>query len=239
MLKRVVQHQKDQLVTLPGGGFRWFSLNTTIKPFDNINVRKAILAGFDRDAALQGARRHVRRRRSRRTSSRRASRASRRPAATRAPGFDFLANPQGDMAVAEKYMKAAGYPRASTTGTTVADGRRERRPGQGQAEVAEAQLEKLGFKIRLRTVPQDAMYTKCCQRPRQEGRGLPDRGLVQGLQRPADDARADVQGRTSSPDGGNNNWPQLDDPKINKAMDDAALLEGNRARTGVGRRSTR
>ena len=27
VLKRVVQRQKDQLVTLPGGGFRWFPLN--------------------------------------------------------------------------------------------------------------------------------------------------------------------------------------------------------------------
>ena len=51
VLKRVVQRQKDQLVTLPGGGFRWFPLNTTIKPLDDINVRKAILAAFDRDAA--------------------------------------------------------------------------------------------------------------------------------------------------------------------------------------------
>ena len=30
---------------LPGGGYRYFPLNTTIKPFDNINVRKAIIAG--------------------------------------------------------------------------------------------------------------------------------------------------------------------------------------------------
>ena len=38
---------------LPGGGYRYFPLNTTIKPFDNINVRKAIIAAFDRDAALK------------------------------------------------------------------------------------------------------------------------------------------------------------------------------------------
>ena len=53
VLKRVVQRQKDQLVTLPGGGFRWFPLNTAIKPLDNINVRKAILAAFDRTAAIK------------------------------------------------------------------------------------------------------------------------------------------------------------------------------------------
>ncbi|MGZ5556565.1 MAG: ABC transporter substrate-binding protein, partial [Candidatus Aminicenantales bacterium] len=53
VLKRVVQRQKDQLVTLPGGGFRWFPLNRTIKPLDDLNVRKAILAAFDRTAAIK------------------------------------------------------------------------------------------------------------------------------------------------------------------------------------------
>ena len=38
---------------LPAGGYRYFPLNTTIKPLDNINVRKAVMAGFDRDAARQ------------------------------------------------------------------------------------------------------------------------------------------------------------------------------------------
>ena len=38
-------------------------------------------------------------------------------------------------------------------------------PGKAQAEVAKAQLEKLGFKVRLRTVPQDAVYTEWCQQP--------------------------------------------------------------------------
>ena len=83
VLKRVVQRQKDQLVDMPGGGFRWFPLNTTIKPLDDLNVRKAILAAFDRDAALQGARRRVRRAGRAPTSSRRGSAASRRPAARR------------------------------------------------------------------------------------------------------------------------------------------------------------
>ena len=61
VLKRVVQNQKEQLVTMPGGGFRWFPLNSTIKPLDDLNVRKAILAGFDRDGGHQGAWRLVRR----------------------------------------------------------------------------------------------------------------------------------------------------------------------------------
>ena len=70
------------------------------------------------------------------------------------------------MAVAEKYMKEAGYSSGKYDGseellmvTANVD------PGKAQAEVAKAQLEKLGFKIRLRTVPQDAVYTEWCQQP--------------------------------------------------------------------------
>ena len=226
VLKRVVQRQKDQLVTLPGGGFRWFPLNATIKPLDNINVRKAILAAFDRDAAIKA----------------RGGTFVGIPGThfippgisgfdeaggKKGPGFDFLANPKGDMAVAEKYMKEAGYSSGKYDGsdellmvTANVD------PGKAQAEVAKAQLEKLGFKVRLRTVPQDAVYTRVVPAAGQEGRRLRHRGLVQGLQRPPVDARADVQGLEHLAGRWQQQPGQLNDPKIDKAMDDAALLEG-------------
>ena len=35
---------------VPSGGTRYIAFNTTIKPFDNINVRKAIIAASDRNA---------------------------------------------------------------------------------------------------------------------------------------------------------------------------------------------
>src|SRR5690349_8505907 len=51
VLAQVVRgNQKDQLALFPGGSIRYVSMNTTVKPFDNINVRKAVIAGFDRDA---------------------------------------------------------------------------------------------------------------------------------------------------------------------------------------------
>ncbi len=63
VLAQVITKQKDQLQLVPNGGGRWISLNTTIKPFDNENVRKAIVAGFDRDAMRHHPRRLDRRRR--------------------------------------------------------------------------------------------------------------------------------------------------------------------------------
>jgi len=35
---------------VPSGGTRYISMNTTVKPFDNLNVRKAVIAASNRDA---------------------------------------------------------------------------------------------------------------------------------------------------------------------------------------------
>jgi peptide/nickel transport system substrate-binding protein len=227
VLKRVVQRQKEQLVTLPGGGFRWFPLNSTIKPLDNINVRKAILAAFDREAAIKA----------------RGGSFVGKPGThflppgmpgfeeaggEKGPGFDFLANPKGDMAVAEKYMKEAGYSSGKYDGsdellmvTANVD------PGKAQAEVAKAQLEKLGFKIRLRTVPQDAVYTEWCQQPAKKVAVCGSAGWFKDFNDPQSMLEPTFKGANYSPSGGNNNLAKLQDDKIDTAMDDAAKLEGD------------
>jgi peptide/nickel transport system substrate-binding protein len=226
VLKRVVQTQKDQLKTVPGGGYRYFPMTTTIKPLDDINVRKAISAAFDRDA--------VRKARGGEFVG---------PIAThfippgiagyeeaggaKGAGVDFLANPKGDMAVAEKYMKAAGYSSGKY------DGNEELLmvganvdPGKAQAEVGKAQLEKLGFKIRLRTVPQEAVYNEWCQQPAKKVAICAGAAWFKDFNDPQSMLEPVFKGSTISLSGGNINYSQLDDPKIDKAMDEAALLAG-------------
>jgi peptide/nickel transport system substrate-binding protein len=227
VLKRVVLNNKDQLNTVPSGGFRWFPLNMSIKPLDNINVRKAILAAFDRDAA-------------------RKARGGKfvGPTGThfippgingfeeagglKGFGFDFLSNEKGDMAVATKYMKAAGYSSGKYTGsnellmvTANVD------PGKAQAEVAKAQFEKLGFKIRLRTVPQQAVYSDWCQQPKKKVAVCGSAGWFKDFNDPQSMLEPTFKGSNFSPDGGNNNLAQLRDPKIDAAMDKASLLAGS------------
>ena len=60
------------------------------------------------------------------------------------------------------------------------------------------------------------------------------RRVVQGLLRPAADARPDVQRQNIIPRN-NSNWPQPNDPKINAAMDKAATLRTTQRAQGVGR----
>src|SRR3712207_7326634 len=51
ILRELVTRIKGQYQTVPSGGYRYFPMNTTVKPFDNLNVRRAVMAGFDRAAA--------------------------------------------------------------------------------------------------------------------------------------------------------------------------------------------
>ena len=93
VLKQALTRSKDQISIEPSGGNRYIALNTTVKPFDNVNVRKAIGAVIDRDGAA------ARRAAARRSAHRHAlppagdRRASRRRAATKGPGFDFTSSP--------------------------------------------------------------------------------------------------------------------------------------------------
>src|SRR3954454_112080 len=52
ILKTALQKQKNQVVLLPSGGNRYIALNTKVKPFDDANVRKAVVAGMDRNALV-------------------------------------------------------------------------------------------------------------------------------------------------------------------------------------------
>ena len=81
-------------------------MNSTIKPFDNVNVRKAVVAASDR-TALQLTRGG--------TAAGDLATHFLPPAfpgfdeagGAKGTGADFLANPRGDMALAKKYMLAA------------------------------------------------------------------------------------------------------------------------------------
>ena len=81
----------------------------------------------------------------------------------------------------------------------------------------------MGFKVRLRLVTQDAMYTRFCNSPPANVAICPnvswgkDFADAQTMLDPTFNGKNIVQ-------QGNSNWPELNDPKINAAMDKAELL---------------
>ncbi len=225
-LQEVATERKSQFTQVPSGGYRWLPLNTTIKPLDNINVRKAIIAAFDREA--------IRKVRGGRFIGDVATHflppgipGFEQAGGLRGPGYDFLKNPRGDLALATQYMKKAGYPSGKYTGSdTLLFVASTTDPGKTQAQVAKAQLEKLGLKVQLRIVPADAMYTEWCQMPAKKVAACADAGWFKDFVDPQSMLEVTFKGSAISKSGGNNNMPQLNDPKIDAAMTKATGLQG-------------
>jgi peptide/nickel transport system substrate-binding protein len=229
VIKQALTRYRDQILFVPAGSNRYVSMNTTIEPFDDVNVRKAVIAGFDR-RAMQLTR----------------GGASAGDIATHFlppdfPGFteagaakgtgaDFLRNPNGDMALAASYLKKAGYPTGRYTGkekflmvAANAD------PGKASAEVAAQQFRKLGFQIEFRTAPQDTLYTRFCGVPQQRIAICPNVGFAKDFLDPQSILDPTFNGENIVP-AGNVNWPQLDDPALNAKMDAAARIKPGAAR---------
>jgi peptide/nickel transport system substrate-binding protein len=230
ILRRALQRNKDQLGRIAGGGTRWIAMNSTKKPFDNLNVRKAVIAGFDRNAL-------------------RLTRGGEEVGAIAnhwippgIPGheesggekgfeeFDYMQNPEGDPELSKKYMLAAkeeGVPVSADgkyagkekllTIATNAD------PGLKTAQTAQTEFEKLGFKLQFRKVPQDTLYTKFCGVPKADVIICPNVGWFKDFQDPESMLQPTFSGEAIKPQG-NVNWTQLDVPEINSAMTDAALI---------------
>jgi peptide/nickel transport system substrate-binding protein len=204
-------------------------MNTTVKPFDNINLRKAIIAASDRNAlrltrggAILGD-------------------IANGWIPPGIPGFeeagglkqnedlDYLKNPQGDPAVAKKYMDLAakdGLPIKDgkwTGGEKVLTIATNADPGKKTAEVFQGQMEQLGFKLNFRIVPQDTLYTKFLGVPKQKVALGPNVGWFKDFADPQSMLDATFNGKNILQQG-NVNWPQLNVPAINDAMKTASTV---------------
>jgi peptide/nickel transport system substrate-binding protein len=243
VLKQALSRQKSQVIFVPSGGTRYIAFNMTVKPFDNINLRKAIIAASDRNAlrltrggAILGD-------------------IANGWIPPGIPGFeeagglkqntdlDYLANPQGDPAVAKKYMDAAqkdGLPIKNgkwTGGEKILTIATNADPGKKTAEVFQGQMEQLGFKLNFRIVPQDTLYTKFCGVPSQKVAICPNVGWFKDFADPQSMLDATFNGKNILQQG-NVNWPQLDVPAINDAMKAASTEpvgpERNKAWAKIG-----
>jgi peptide/nickel transport system substrate-binding protein len=223
VLAQVVKSQKDQMALIPAGSARYVSMNTTVAPFDDVDVRRAVVAGFDREAM-------------------RLTRGGKLigdipthmippgvPGFEEAGGFDgfgldFMSKPGGDRALAAEYFKAAGYPSGRYEGDQelLMVGTSEG-VAQKAAEIAKENFERLGFKVRLQLTTQDAMYTKFCNIPSANVAICPNVSWGKDFGDPQTVLDPTFNGDNIIPQF-NSNWPELDVPEINAAMDEAGLL---------------
>jgi peptide/nickel transport system substrate-binding protein len=230
ILKQVATSKKDQLLLIDSGGGRFMSFNFKVPPFNDINIRKAVIAGMDRNAlrltrggavigpimqhqippGLPGF--------------------DEAGGQNPPPGADWLQHPTGDKTVMAKYFKAAGMSSGKFEGKdkilVVGD---DSGVGGRAAEVAASQLQDMGFTVNFRQVPHSTMYTKFCNVPKAAVAFCPNTGWFkdffdsQTLLDPTFNGANILQEN-------NSNWPQMNDPTVNKLLDQAKVTVGRDAR---------
>jgi peptide/nickel transport system substrate-binding protein len=145
------------------------------------------------------------------------------------PDLDFMHTPTGDMALATSYMKKAGFANGKYSGPAI---QMVTDNASAQKKVAETELttlESLGFKVNLVAVIRSTMYSKYCGVPKAKVAVCPSVGWLKDFADPQTVLDPTFNGKNIIP-ANNSNWPQLNDPAINAAMDKAALLPVGSAR---------
>jgi peptide/nickel transport system substrate-binding protein len=229
IVKEAYEHYPQQITFTEGSGDYYASLNTAHGPFKSIDLRKAAWAALDRDAIVK-------------------TRGGPLVAApmthfiyptvagyqqaggVAGPKVDYNEHPEGDMAVAAKYMKLAGYPSGKYTGSkTLQVVGATGEPEEGAAQIVNQTLQGLGFKTHLSVLDKSVMYGKYCGVPAQEIDVCPNVGWGRDFADPQTVLYAPFYGPAISPSG-NPNWSQVNNPQINAAMEKAALVTGEPAR---------
>ena len=232
VLKSAYETKKTQLSIAPLGTY-YAALNTTAPPFNNLNLRKAAIAASNRDAyALARGGQLV-------------AKVATHFIYPEVPGFaqaggdagfgqDFVSHPTGDMTVACKYMKLAGYPNCKYTGSYGQYGSvlivgSNSAPGPQEMQVVQTGLNALGFKTTIKAVPQQTMYSKFCGYVKARVNVCPTAGWIEDFPDPYAALFVPFSGEAIVPIN-NANWADLNDPAVNKAIDDAATISNTTAR---------
>jgi peptide/nickel transport system substrate-binding protein len=220
---------KGRLFFTPTGGSRYIGLNTRKAPFNQLDVRKAVAYVLDRNAMRLTRGGPV----DGRIATHFVDPSFGNKGFTQAGGFGFNPFPSknftGNVAKAKALMKAAGYRTGMYTGpelTQVAD---NTPPGSNTAQVVAADLAKIGIKVKTISVTHATMYTRFCNVPKNEPNICPNVGWLPDFHEPQAVLDVTFNGKniTSS---NNSNWPLLNVPAINRAMDRAELIVNPQAR---------
>jgi peptide/nickel transport system substrate-binding protein len=232
IVKLAYEKYRGQLEISPGAGDHYVSVNNKQGPFSNVNVRKALWAALDRtamDRARGGAL---------------VTNVMTHFIYPEIPGFeaagglqgpkvDYNEHPEGDMQIAEKYLKAAGYPSGKYTGgATVQVVGSNGSPEPEDAQIVDQTLKNLGFKTKLTLVDQSVMYAKYCGVPAEEIDVCPSVGWIADFADGQAVLDAPFNGASIVPSG-NNNYGQVNDPTINREMEAAELVIGEQARAAA------
>jgi peptide/nickel transport system substrate-binding protein len=228
VLKQAVSRYKDQTTINPSQGNRYISFNTKKPPFDDVNVRKAVLAVTDRNA--------LRLTRGGPSIGEIANHfippgipGFEEAGGKAGPGFDFLANPSGNLELAKSYMKKAGFKDGRYKGPKLLMIGDDQPPASKTGEAFQSQLAKLGFKLNYRQVPHETMISKFCGTTKDHPELCPNFGWGKDFYDAESMINPIYNGKNIAPTG-NVNTSLVDDPKVNSAIEKAQVLTDADAR---------
>jgi peptide/nickel transport system substrate-binding protein len=222
VLRRDLPTHRAQFAAVSGGGVNYVSMNTRLKPFDDVDVRRAVVAGFDRAGML------------RIIGGRLAGQVATHYIPPDMPGFaeagaakgtgsPLYATPAGNRTLAARYLRRAGYASGRYTGNRVITALTSNdSTGTAVGRAAQRNLQRLGFKVRLRRTSLDQMFRLCAE-PARRIHVCPALGWFRDFPDPETIIDPLFNGRNIHAHG-NNNLAQLDDPAVNRAIDAAKGL---------------
>jgi peptide/nickel transport system substrate-binding protein len=232
VLKTAYDSKRTQLTVGPLGIY-YAALNTQVPPFNNINLRKAVIAMQNRNAYLLDR------------GGKLIGSVATHFIYPEVPGFkeaggangfgqDYVSHPSGDKTVACKYMKLAGYPNCKYTGKYGQYGSvlivgSNAPPDPQEMQTVQSGLNALGFKTTIKAVPQQTMYSKFCGYVKAHINVCPTAGWIEDFPDPYAALFVPFSGEAIVPIN-NSNWASLNDPKVNKAIDSAAAITNQSAR---------
>jgi peptide/nickel transport system substrate-binding protein len=230
IVKEAYLQYSPQITFTAGSGDHYVGLDNAAGPFKNVNLRRAAWAGLDRAAIVKA-----------RGGSLVSTPATHfiypgvagfdQAGGAGGPQVDFNKDVNGNMAVATKYMKAAGYPSGKYTGNaTVQVVGANSGNSPAIIQIVNNDLTSLGFKTHVSEVDQATMYSKYCGVPKQEIDVCPTVGWIRDFADPLSVLYATFYGPAIVPTN-NSNWSQTNDPAINAAMRKAALVVDPTAHT--------
>lgn len=223
IVKLAYQQYPSQITFTQGSGDHYIGIDNAAGPFKNVNARRAVWAALDRAAEAKA-----------RGGSLVSVPAThfiypgvagfQQAGGYPGPQTDFNKNVNGDMKVATKYMKLAGYKSGKYSGSaTVQIVGANSGNSPAIVQIVNSAISGLGFKTHVSLVDQATMYSKYCGVPKQEIDVCPTVGWIRDFADPLSVLYATFYGPSIVPTN-NSNWSQTNDPAINAAMQKAALV---------------
>lgn len=211
----------SQITFTTGAGDHYMSLNNAHGLFTNVWIRRAVYANLDRAAVIK----------------------EKGGALTGSPGTHFItpgtagfteaggyAGPKvpwnehvdGDLALAEKYMKKAGYPSGKYTGsqTVTIVGSDNGASEEAINQLVVKDMNSLGIKTHLIQVDQSVMYEKYCGVPKAEVGACPSVGWIRDFNDPFSIIYPTFSGNVITATA-NENWGQVRDSVLDGLMSKA------------------